>query len=296
MKLIFISLLFGAQCLCFVAGDHPRLSETEKWNCATQYLKDKGLLDDNITVALPQSTEACEYQMRIHRYFIDVLQLPYNEMRYEIEKEMTIELNCLMYGINDTAVDEFLKLVVIRERGTEYNLQNQFAATIDKLNPKLEKISLQCQLLRSLVLLLQPLFSVLSHSINNSSVALQQRQYCLTQYVADNRLYNFNGADLNSNNVDSSSVNCTTIIDIERQDDMQKTRDSMYKLGAQSAEEIECAMNVYENKKMFDWTSTWNVCRIPPYRHDYDPSKSGKVFLKIAEISKLMSECKIKNV
>lgn len=287
MKFVFIcGAVTIAQLLCFVTADRADdLLENELINCGFQYLKDKGKLDDNINFTLPHFKETCEFLMPTT--ISTILQLTENRTM----EAMPNKSECLMNGIRDeVAMDSFLKVYLIYRKLTDNFLENQLVAAIDELKQKLEKISLRCQVHRSFVLLFQQ-----SLTIKNNSLVAVQRDYCLTEYVANNFLLNLTDVQLNPYNLETDNVNCANIIGNELRDDMQKTCDAVYKSGAESAENLHCAVNVYKNNKMFDWVTAWKVSEIVDMP-TFTKYVRFRVFSKIVEISMLISECKTSKV
>lgn len=244
MKFVFI---FVALMLSPVLADHF-LDITEA--CLVQFLQEKGKLSSSFKSAI-EPTEQCleklPYMVRSLQAFVD----------NEIKKVMPYESECLLAEINrrDT-VDHFISVYVIRLNKflDENVLTLQLASSRAQLKQDLESIAHQCEVDdKSFVKIFNQ-----NLGIRNETLEALQYDYCVTKYCVDSKILEMESYDPNPNQIRMDDVNCTFIIDADRNKAEKEFADE-YIATPEMIAAKDCILRAYRNGKQYEWSAALHV-------------------------------------
>lgn len=212
--------------------------------CVGQYLKQK--------LKLTESFPSAESPLSMCRLVIPVIVQTLNaNVKYQVAKEFPNEVDCLTDEFeNKDGVDYLLKLDLIRSSSllSDSAKSNPLEETSSEFKDMLEQIAVQCLVDESNFV---KIFNE-NLGIKNETLAAHQNQYCLAKYaLVDNQLLEVSIVENNPHHIDTNSVNCEHLIDIERSNAEKELKDklSATETGQRS---LDCVMNAFRNGNMFD--------------------------------------------
>lgn len=223
------------------------LDETEA--CFVQYLKWKGKLEGNFQSVI-DPPEYCVAKLsgmlQSLRTFID----------NEIKKEMPDEAECLFGSIDDReCLDHFMMIYVLRLNLflSEDEIKILLATSRAELKQDLETVARQCKVDdKDFVQIFNK-----NLGIRNETLEALQYDYCLTKYCVDNKILELH-YELNPNNIATADVNCTFIIDADRNQAEKEFADE-YITTPEWIEAKACIMEVYRNEKRYEFFAAIKV-------------------------------------
>lgn len=211
--------------------------------CLVQYLKGKGKLSSDFQ-SVKEPSQLCvdklSSMLQSLRTFIDD----------EIRKEMPNEVECLLGAMDDQeTVDHFTMIYVLRLNMflSENDLKIQLAGSRTQLKQDLESIALQCKVDDKNFV---KIFNV-NLGIKNETLEALQYEYCITKYCVDNKFLVSGNYEMNPNNI-ATDINCTSIIDIDRNKAEQEFADE-YITTPEAKEAKTCIVQAYRNAKRYEW-------------------------------------------
>lgn len=138
-------------------------------------------------------------------------------------------------------------LVKISIIENSYNLSDserktQLDETRNELKQNLEQIATQCHTDDKNFI---SIFNV-HLGIKNETLEVLRYEYCTAKYIADNKFLEMGNVEINPHHIDTESVNCDNVIDMDRSKEENGLSDKL------PAQEKECIMNAYKNDKIYE--------------------------------------------
>lgn len=149
---------------------------------------------------------------------------------------------------NEEAIDYVLKvhMIIRRDNGNETQLMEE---TRSQFKNVLKQIAVQCAFDdRNFIKVFSNILG-----IQNETAEAYQHEFCLAKYAIDNNLVELKGVDTNPHHIDPESVNCTGIIDIERNKLENQFREKVSALSLVRQSYFDTVKDSYKNHKGFDW-------------------------------------------
>lgn len=212
--------------------------------CMVQFLKEKGKLNNNFESAI-EPTEECLEKLPI---MIQSLQA---FVENEIKKVMPFESECLLGEIADRdTADHLITIYVVRLNKflSENVLTAQLESSRAQLKQDLESIALRCEVdSKSFVKIFNK-----NLGIRNETLEALEHNYCVTKYCMDSKILELENYETNPNQIPTDDINCTAIIDIDRNNAEKEFADE-YITTAEMIAAKNCIMQVYRDEKRYEW-------------------------------------------
>ncbi len=212
--------------------------------CLVQHLRGKGKLSSEFPTAIEPS-ENCVARvsgvLESLRSFID----------NAIKEELSHESECLLRAIeNRETIVHFTMIFVLRlnKLMNENDLDTQLNTTRMQLKEDLEAIAAECQVD-------EIKFVKLFHKnlgIRNETLAVLEYEYCITKYCIDHEFLELGNYIMNPNNISTDNINCTYIIDMDRNRAEQEFADE-YITTTEAKEAQECILQLYRTEQQYEW-------------------------------------------
>lgn len=266
-------LLFYVMCCAALCNAEQNLVRDGQ-ACVVQYLKGKGKLTESFpSTGSPSS---------LCRLVIPAsVQIVNGNVKYQVGKEFPNEVDCLTAEFeNKDGVDYLLQLDLIRSSSLSASAKNtQLENTKSQFKDMLEEIAVQCHVDdKNFVKLFNEALG-----IKNETLEAHQNEYCMAKYVfVDNQLLEVNNVDINPHRIETNSVNCEYLIDIERSNAEKELSDklSATETGQSS---LNCVVNAFRSGNMFNYRVALKVLGTLDITSQEKERETNKISKKISE-------------
>jgi len=279
MKLKFVTVLIVVAICCLnVAADSD---DDEIDACIENYLKQKGKLARNFPVVPVTSTVKCRFAS------IFTVTLVRRIIVHLINAKHPNDATCLASEFeNHETTDLIVKLNVIDDSKllSENEMQTQTNETRMELKHDLIKIAIQCG--TEITEFIATFNEFLG--IKNVTLSAQQHNYCFAKYAADNGLLPLQNVDLNPYGIQTTHIDCPSIMRKERRAVEQtlrsKTKENM-------PDRVSCVINAYRNKKIFDTSIASKVLEYVELSKEVKKVETDKVVEKVVDFTFAVASC-----
>lgn len=254
--------------------------------CYEEHLKEKGKLNETFQ-SKSSSSISCELIIRSN---FQTLQTNIKNEVNNMFPNQPNETKCLTDEFaKREAVDHILKIDVIQS--------NRFLSVSDKdtmleearseFKDELKEIADKC-------LVDNENFIKIFHDqlgIKNETLDAYQHQYCMAKYVVYNNIIQLNNVDTNPHQIDTDSVNCDLLVNVERfriENDLTNTL-----IGIQTSQkQMDCLVNAFKTTNIFVLNIALKVLYfyfdVPS---DVKEEEVNKVQQKLVEFTLRISAC-----
>lgn len=267
IKISLFCVVLYATIYCSAGESDYPLGEVLGEACAVQYLKEKGKLNESLQSTIPPSP-------RCRLVVPYVAQFTTSFFQDEIAKEYPQNVaECLINELDKSEpFDSYLKADLI-ECSSLFNSSEkitQLKEANDQVQDVLKEIKVKCG-------------TVGSNTTNyNNTLDDYQYDYCMVKYAIDHQLVELENIEINPHLIDTDSVNCTNIVNIERSKTEKKYSDKMSATETDQ-KSLDCAMNEFRNVNMFDWkVASGLIKRLDIQGQTYRISKKIEEFLSVS--------------
>lgn len=231
---IYCCIVIYAEIL-YVSATNNAFNDGEA--CLVQYLQRKGKLDNNFKTAEKPSPN-CLFVMPLTKMVVR------KKFTDRIEKEIPNHSECLIKKFDgEETLDLLIKMSVIQEG----EMKSELDSTRTALHEDLKTIMSHCETNDNRFLII---FNDYLENENKTLEILQQ-DYCMSKYVAENKILDLTNVELNPNQVDSTNLDCNRIIEKFRIDSEKELTDKISSLA--NGEKIsKCVLDAYKNGEIFD--------------------------------------------
>lgn len=235
--------------------------------CLIQYLQKKGLLDKSFK-SLQKPSPNCVLVMPLTKI---VLRKTFTE---RIEKDLPDYADCLILNFDDQqTLDLVIKISVILETNAKTGLES----TRQALRDDLKKIMAQCETND------ERFISTFNDYLENKNVTLEEVQqvYCMSKYVADNKVLDLTNVELNPGQIETSNLDCNRMIERFRNESERELHDKILSM-RQGQKILDCVMEAYKSGGIFDAGIALKVLYSLDVPKDVNDSERAKLTEKLS--------------
>ncbi|XP_037033988.1 uncharacterized protein LOC119072795 [Bradysia coprophila] len=234
MKLAIHCLVIYVQFLC-LSAEQSAFHDGEA--CLIQYLQKKGKLDDNFK-SMEKPSPNCLFVMPLTKM---VLRKTFTD---RIDSEIPNHSDCLKarFDSQDT-LDLVIKISVIRE----VDIKTELDPVRQALHEDLKGIMSHCDTND------ESFLAIFNDYLGNKNetLAVLQEDYCVSKYVADNKILDLTDVELNPSQIDIENLNCNQMVEKLRNDSEKELSDKISTL-PHGQKILVCVMDAYKINKIFD--------------------------------------------
>lgn len=212
-----------------------------------------------------------------------------------IKQEITNDSSdCLSNKFDDEdAIDYIIKIGVldISSSLSESDRKTQLEVTRNEFKQELKKIAAHCQTDdKDFVKIFND-----NLGIKNDSVEAAQDEYCLVKYAVDKKVLELGNLDMNPQNIDSNSVDCDHIIDIDKRKKEKELTDRSF-MRLQEHPSMSCIEDNYRNMKVYDWGIALKLINKLDFSRETKEAEINKIFEKIGKFILSVRTCLGENI
>lgn len=126
--------------------------------------------------------------------------------------------------------------------------------------------------------------------IRNESCEVVEYEYCLAKYAVDNKVLELDGVEMNPQHIDSESVDCENIIEVDKR---KSEKDLVDKASSTVTGEraISCLVNKYRDSNIYDWNVALKVVNKLDFSRGSRQVQAYRSTKKIAEFALSIFTC-----
>lgn len=232
-----LSLLCVVFCAALCAADVLGKGD----QCFVRHLKAAGKLNADF-----ESTSDPYNPLVCYAWTERTMHMVKSSFNGEIKVEMPNDADCLTEEFNVTkSVENVFKIRLIEKSNmNDTEKQNQLVEARNEFTELLEKIAVHCQAdKQKFINIFQTVLG-----IKNETLEAFQTVYCLAKYATDNNLLDMVNVKMNPHNIDTESVNCDGIVDVEKSKAEREIRTIISGMSTASRS-LDCIMDAYKSSE-----------------------------------------------